>query len=163
MKRFNAGSLRTMAAAVVTLGIMLMNPGRCAAQVQGVTFAISTDKEVYSAYEPIRIEVSVSTSTDAPPVLGYASGRYSLNAISVVDVATNQIVLFGQSLQRLVNGLPGNGQVTFGVTDLAPYRLLGGNKKYQIIAVLVVPLICDPTGRSCPQIYTNASTVITVR
>ncbi len=151
-----------------TVGALTISAGICAAAIQGVTFSVNTDKKVYYTYEPIRVEVDIAVSTDTPPSVDTNPARYSLASVSVYNVSTKQYVanLFNLPLTKLTQSLPPNAQVTFGVVDIAAYQLTPG--KYNILTAIVLPLICttNPTssgGSSCPPVYTNASTTITVR
>lgn len=172
MQRFTRDGISAVIVAVISL--FVVSPVSYAFNYNsdafdGVTFALETDKKTYSTLEPVRIEMSATNSTDEPLDLDYltvyqGSHRYSLTSLSVTDIATDKIVLFGQPLKKLNKVLvPANGRSAFAVGDIPANKLLGGNKKYLIHVRLAVPLKCGDQGRHCGQINTEISTVITVR
>ncbi len=138
-------------------------------QFNGVKFSLDTDKNTYATFDPIRVEVSAENSTDEPLEFDYntlyqGQHRYSLTSVSVKDIATDEYVLFNQTLKKLNKVMvPPNSRIAFAMGDLPANKLLGGNKKYLVTVRLAVPLKCGAQGRHCGQIDTEASTVITVR
>lgn len=155
-----AGAVRAMAVAISIATFVAVSPTVWAA-LDGLVFAVSTDKAVYSYSEPIRVEVLWTNPGGNQINRITSAGTYQYASIDVVDMSTKQIV-FSTPVVSLSTTLPGYAQDIFGIAEIPAYKLASGNKKYRITLSTVQKL--QRYGSSTIEnVYTNASRVITTR
>ena len=158
--RYRMGAIRTAIFTASVAVLVAASPALWAA-LEGVVFAVSTDKAVYYYTEPIHVEVLWTNPSGDQINRITSAGTYQYAAISVIDMGTNSVV-FSTPVTALSSTLPEHTQEIFGIAEIPAYKLASGNKKYRIILSTVQKLqrYGDPTINN---IYTNASRVITVR
>ena len=151
-----------LALSVSMAGVFVVSPAVWAA-LDGLVFAVSTDKSVYYYTEPIRVEVLWTNPHSGQINRLTSAGIYQYASIAVVDMSTNQfVVVFSTPVIGLGTGIGEYTQEIFGIAEIPAYKLASGNKKYRIILSTVQKL--QRYGESTiNNIYTNASRVVTVR